>query len=409
MARPARPKRMPEADGSFRVIGKASNGDGSVYPVRKADAAGDPRVYWRATYVDYTGKTRTVSATTKTGAIEKRTLAQARQPAAPSSSFGAKTTVGELARWWLETIARHRVRASSFGRYVDRVRRIETTIGDVVALELTPTRLAGWQADLLSSGLASKTVADARVTLRQVLAAGVDFGLLAANVADRVPPPKVVTRPARALTPEDARALIASARSDRLGAAVALLFVQGWRVSEVLGLAWEDIDFDGASAVVRRAAVYVDGSGMTLGPPKTAGVRGVHFLAPGVVAALRERRSAQAVERMAAAAWPQHRYDDAPVSLVFTTRSGGIVVRQAVVNALKRAAVAAGLDPTGLSTHTGRRTVVTTLYAAEGIDLADVARHVGHASPATTAAYVRDLGTRPQRTAEAAARRLDVV
>jgi len=44
--------------------------------------------------------------------------------------------------------------------------------------------------------------------------------------------------------------------TDRLGAAVAVLFVQGWRVSEVLGLGWEDLDLDAGVALVRRAAVY---------------------------------------------------------------------------------------------------------------------------------------------------------
>ena len=96
------------------------------------------------------------------------------------------------------------------------------------------------------------------------------------------------------------------------------------------------------------------------------------------------------------------------VNLVFTTLAGGVVNRQAVSKILKQAAAAVGLDPTLVSTHTGRRSVVTALYAQEGIDLADVARHVGHQSPATTAGYVRDLGKRPQRVAEAAARLMDV-
>ena len=34
--------------------------------------------------------------------------------------------------------------------------------------------------------------------------------------------------------------MVSAAADDPLGAAVALLFVQGWRVSEVLGLAWDD-------------------------------------------------------------------------------------------------------------------------------------------------------------------------
>jgi hypothetical protein len=39
--------------------------------------------------------------------------------------------------------------------------------------------------------------------------------------------------------------------------------------------------------------------------------------------------------------------------------------------------------------------------------VADVARHVGHTDPATTAGYVRDLGQRPRNTALKAAQLLD--
>ena len=87
--------------------------------------------------------------------------------------------------------------------------------------------------------------------------------------------------------------------------------------------------------------------------------------------------------------------------------SGGLLLRQAVTKAVTSAALAAGLDPTGLGTHAGRSTAITVLYTEEGLDLADVARHVGHANPATTAGYVRHLGRRPQATADAARRLLD--
>jgi integrase len=54
---------------------------------------------------------------------------------------------------------------------------------------------------------------------------------------------------------------------DRLGAAVALLFVHGWRVSEVLGLAWADLDLEAAVATVSRASAYAGGIGMCSGRP----------------------------------------------------------------------------------------------------------------------------------------------
>jgi hypothetical protein len=50
--------------------------------------------------------------------------------------------------------------------------------------------------------------------------------------------------------------------------------------------------------------------------------------------------------------------------------------------------------------------VVTALYTA-GTDIGDIARHVGHASPATTFRYVASLGERPLKTAQLAAEVLD--
>jgi integrase len=187
-----------------------------------------------------------------------------------------------------------------------------------------------------------------------------------------------------------------------------LLFVQGWRVSEVLGLAWSDLDLDSGVAMVSRAAVYADGVGVMLGPPKTEGAKGRHLLTPVVVKLLRRRRQTQIEERLRAGArWQQLVYEGRPIDLVFTTMTGGLVLRQAVTKAVAAAASASGLDPAGLGTHSGRSTAITVFYSEEGLDLADVARHVGHASSSTTAAYVRHLGRRPQATAEAASRLLD--
>jgi integrase len=210
------------------------------------------------------------------------------------------------------------------------------------------------------------------------------------------------------LTASDARAVVAAGAGDRLGAAVALLFVQRWRVSEVLGLAWSDVDLEAGVATVRRASVYADGVGMMLGPPKTEGAKGRHLLTPVVVEFLRRRRLAQGEERLRAGGeWQQLTHEGQTIDLVFTKVTGGLLLRQAVTKAVAAAARSAGLDPRGLGTHAGPSTAITVLYAEEGLDLADVARRVGHAGPSTTAGYVRHLGRRPQATAEAASRLLD--
>ena len=347
MARRTVGKRSVGSDGVVQVHGKASNGEGSIY--RDSDGS------WRATYsVPGEARPRRVRGKTREEAIARRAAKLEELTHVRSSTFHRDATVAELAEWWLDLVARHRVRPSTLGTYRDRVQRIADTIGVMPIRSVTPERVARWQSDLLKSGLATGTVSDVRVTLHQVLEQAVIHELIASNPVDRVAAPKVSHKSARALSSEEARRLVEAASADRLGAAVALLFVQGWRVSEVLGLAWEDLDLDAGTAMVRRAAVYVDGEGMVLGQTKNAGATGIHHLSAGVVEQLRIRRKAQAAERLAVGSpSPTHLHEGRMVMPVFTNTRGGLVNRQAVAKAVVRAAELAGMDPVGLSTHTG--------------------------------------------------------
>ena len=153
--------------------------------------------------------------------------------------------------------------------------------------------------------------------------------------------------------------------------------------------------------------MYADGVGMMLGPPKTEGAKGRHLLTPVVVELLRRRRRAQDEERLRAGdAVAAAAYEGRPIDLVFTTVTGGLLLaRPSRRRSRRRRRRRDSIRRAG--THAGRSTAITVLYAEEGLDLADVARHVGHASPSTTAGYVRHLGRRPQATAEAARRLSD--
>ncbi|MGD9754960.1 MAG: tyrosine-type recombinase/integrase, partial [Acidimicrobiia bacterium] len=406
-ARVVKGKRVASSDGSFTVSGKAANGEGSLY--RERDGT------WRATYkVPGEPRPRRVRGRTRDEAMRRRdeAMAKALEAAAltPSGAMlSASTTVAQFCQWWLANVARHRVRASSLGKYEDRVARITGALGEVTLRELRPEQIAAWQTQLLET-LGPHTVADTRSLLRTIIEEAVTLELVATNPVTKVRPPRIPRSPRRALHADEARALVATAADDRLGAAVALLFIQGWRVSEVLGLAWGDLDLDAGIAELRRACSYADGLGMVLGPPKTEGAIGRHHLTPVVVELLRRRRHAQRQERLKAGdAWQRHRYDGEPIELVFTTTAGGLLLRQTVAKSVRNAALAAGIDPRGLSTHTGRSTAITVLYTEEGVDLADIARHVGHANPTTTAGYVRHLGNRPVTTTQAAGRLLDPI
>ena len=285
---------------------------------------------------------------------------------------------------------------------------LSSRIGTIPIVRVGAETLVAWQSEQLDRH-APLTVLNSRKVARQAFGEAVKLGLIPANPFDLVkPPPAKRVNPGRALSATEAKALMRAAQPLRLGAAVTLLFCQGWRVSEVLGLAWEDLNLVAGTAHLQRGAAYTPSAGTVLGPTKTSGAEGIHYLAPASVAMLKQRQREQADDRENDPGdWPVHRYGGRTLSMVLTTAAGRLVNRQSVVKAIEQAARSAGLDPEGIATHTGRRTVITALYADGGLDLADIARHVGHVDTSTTAEYVRSLGSRPRDTAMRAAQLLD--
>lgn len=398
-------KRISTGDGA-RIVDKNPNGAGSIY-------LASPGTY-KATYLDpTTGKRRTVSGRTKGEVAARRDAKVAELAAArPAGRLGPAPTVAQLVAWWLDDVAAGQVRASTLHTYRKDGARITAAIGSELVADIDTEVVRSFLAGLRRDGLAASTTRNARTRLRQVAAAAVELGYLTSNPVPGVPAPKGTaderTRK-RSLTPTEIRALLGALDGSRaLDAVVAMLFTSGSRVSEVLGLAWSDIKLDAGTATVRRACTYTGGGvGARLDLPKTTSTSGVHHLAPLVVELLRRRKAAQAADRLAAGpAWETIRYEGETIELVFTTKAGGLVLRQKVYEAVRSACVRAGIDPTGVGNHTGRRSTVTALYVA-GVPLDDVARHVGHSSTSTTAGYVTDLGSRPADTAAMAARLLD--
>lgn len=407
MARP-RPKRSTLDDGTVVIAGKRPNGAGSSYYVAS-------RGVWRATWVDpTTGRRRTVNGATKAEAERRAAEAATKAAATATRPLGAdpSTTVAQVAAWWLENVAAPQVRPPTLHAYRKDVARLTERLGDVPAQDLTTESVRVLLAELRDEGFSLGTIRNTRARLRQVAEAAVELGLLPTNPVTAVRNPRATAedrRARRVLSPSEVRSLLAALDGrNSLDAAVAILFTSGLGVSEVLGLAWDDLDLDAGTATVRRASTYTGGGvGQRLDAPKTERSAGVVHLAPVAVELLRVRHAAQAVDRLAAgSAWHTEVYEGNAVELVFTTADGRPRVRQNVSDAVRAACERAGIDPAGVGTHTGRRSTVTNLYA-DGATIDDVAAHVGHGSPETTRGYVQHLGDRPAEVARRAWALLD--
>jgi integrase len=152
-------------------------------------------------------------------------------------------------------------------------------------------------------------------------------GLVPRNVVGMVKSPRSPAKEIQTLVPEQARALLQSAHTDRLEALFVLAVTTGMRQGELLGLKWEDVDMETGILQVRRTLSTATGSGFSFNAPKTAKGRRSIKLPASAISSLRRHRKAQQQESdKITGLWEDH-------GLVFTTHVGTPISRQDLIPA----------------------------------------------------------------------------
>ncbi len=400
----------------------AANGEGSLY--EEADyGRPDPetgkrpirRMIWVATYRldgDHRlkrarGKTRAEAVRARAEAIERH-----RNQGTVKAVEARQITLAELAGRWRSQVIEVdiQMRTTSQDFYRKEVARFGPLLG-LPVVEVDYRQVMAWRSDLVKAGRVPKTVNSTVGTLRRVLDFGVDSNIIPTNPVVRV---KALKLPAArddryTLSADETARLLGVTDTNRYGAVVSLLFLQGWRISEALGLAWGDIDFAASTADVQRGCHDDPLEGLSLGPVKTGATEGLKLLTPGVIARLQARRVQADKERAAVGeAWPTHRYEGAEVEPVFLTAKGGLVRRQTIDSLMRRAGTSIGLDGSKLGTHVGRRSKATRMRSA-GESSESIALSLGQTDVKTTRrSYVQGPGDELRRVEQAASRLLDV-
>lgn len=202
------------------------------------------------------------------------------------------------------------------------------------------------------------------------------MNLVARNVARITDAPKAVPSPARALTAEQAAALLSAADGMRLYPFFALAIATGMRRGEIGALMWDDIDLDRGCLIVRQAVGQDRKGHRFLKGTKSGRERRVPLNALAI-ASLKTQRATQAGEKLR----KRRQYVDQ--GLVFADPLGGLLDLDAVSKAFASLAERLGIKRRGISLHSCRHFGATQALAA-GSDVRTVAALLGHASAATT-------------------------
>lgn len=124
-------------------------------------------------------------------------------------------------------------------------------LGRVPLLKLSPARVQRFLRDELDAGKGRRTVELSHAVLRIALGQADAWGLVPRNVAKLVEGPGGRAAERRPFTLGEHTKLLDAARSERLFPLVATGLGTGLRLSELLGLRWDDLDLVKARLLVR--------------------------------------------------------------------------------------------------------------------------------------------------------------
>lgn len=314
-------------------------------------------------------KRRTVYAKTKREVLDK--LAQlSHQKTSGTLPEPNAATVAEYLRDWLKNTAKPLIRASTHANYTNSLERhVIPVIGGVRLVKLTPAHVQGLYAALQERGLKPKTIRTSHMILRKALGLAVKWRFIMRDPSQDVKPPAFEHKEMQVLDAQQCREFLKAAEGDRLHALYLLAVTTGMRISELCGLQWQDVDFDGKRVSVVRTATYV-ACKLTVDAPKTKGSRRTIDVSGTVVDALNERRRLAMAEGLAGCPW------------VFPSREGLPMWRANLHrHSFKPLLKAAGLPD--IRFHDLRHTAAS-LMLTQGINPKVVAERLGHSSIAIT-------------------------
>jgi len=331
---------------------------------------------WIVDYRDAAGIRRWVTCRTRDQAdkVLANSIDASRQPVTPT--VDPDISVADYCSHWLDQI-RHTLKPRTIETYHDAMRLHGfPLLGRVQVRRLQRGQIKAALTHKLAQGLSRGTVRILHATLRAMLNAAVDDGVIAANPADKmgrhlklVPTTATRQEEIKAMTREQLAAFLAAAQvtaDDRRQAALFLTLARtGMRLGEAFALQWPDIDFEAREIRVARAF-----SNGRLETPKSGHGRTVDMSRQlaGVLRHLQVERNAEKLTR----GWP------VVPPWVFCSETGTPLNKSNVRRAFNRLLKRAGL-PAHFSPHCLRHTFASLLLQ-QGESPVYVQRQLGHAS-----------------------------
>jgi integrase len=283
-------------------------------------------------------------------------------------------TLGELLeRWRTKVLPAQNLSPATRDNYQWATNVLIDDIGGTRLRRLTPDVVEAAFEARAADGMSHSSF----IKIRSVLGRALDYAqrrqLVTTNIARIVELPAEAerTEEGRAMTPEQARALLAHTEGHPLHAYWAIMLYLGLRPGETAGLTWPDIDLDNQVLHVRRSLKIENKTLVVDERLKTTRSRRSLDIPAPLADILREHRAGQEAQRAAAGtAWSTERGN-----LVFTTANGTPHHPRNIARTLT--AATHKLDYDHWHPHELRHTAASLMSEA-GIPIETIADQLGH-------------------------------
>ena len=339
---------------------------------------GEGTVYYhkgRQQYVaQKTVQGRRVTAYGKTAAEARRNLAARLNQALhlPGADVRLSEFLAAWLRWRLDTGSMRPETVKIYAEFANRYilpHLGHRTLADLRTRDIDAAYLK------LAKRLQPSTLRHVHTILRSALRQAVRWNLLTENPATKATLPVVPYREPEVWTPEEVERFLATAHQTPHYAMFYTALTTGLRPEELRGLQWGDIDLERGTLTVRRAL----GMDRNEKPLKTSGSYRTITLPPDTVDVLRAYRPRNAQ----------------PGDWVFVQpRTGGPWGHRRLWDAFRRICRRAGVPAIPLR---NLRHQHATLLLQAGVDLASVARRLGHTNLATAPRHYIRLAQEAER------------
>lgn len=365
---------------------RSASGNGTIRK-KTVTRKGKEYTYWEARvtvgYDPGTGKQIQKSISGKT---QKEVAQKLRQVTAEidqgTYKEPCKMTLGQWADIWVAEYLGG-VKPRTLELYQNQMRLyIKPALGAVKLEVLTPHIIQQFYNGLSRQredkpALSPKSVRNIHGILHRCLQQAVLVGYIRVNPADVCTLPRVEKRELHPLEDGQTAAFLKAIRGDVLEQLFIVALFTGMREGELLGLAWDAVDFQAGIITVRQQLSRRSNGAYVLASPKNGKPRTL-TPAPTVMTALKRQRSHQAEQQLKAGPL----WEDS--GLVFTNAQGHYLSPRTVYDSFKRIAARIGCPDTRV--HDLRHTYAVNALRA-GDDVKTVQGNLGHA----TAAFTLDI------------------